>query len=78
MHFFNPAYIMKLVEVVKGNQTDDEIAKAIYKLLSNKNLRQEIGSAAKIHSEKLFSPGLINQKWEFLYTKTIKEFYESK
>ena len=30
MHFFNPAYIMKLVEVVKGNQTDDEIAKAIY------------------------------------------------
>jgi len=30
MHFFNPAYIMKLVEVVKGNQTDDEIAKTIY------------------------------------------------
>ncbi len=26
MHFFNPAYIMKLVEVVKGNQTADEIA----------------------------------------------------
>lgn len=30
MHFFNPAYIMKLVEVVKGNQTNDEIAKTIY------------------------------------------------
>jgi 3-hydroxybutyryl-CoA dehydrogenase len=30
MHFFNPAYIMKLVEVVKGNQTEDEIAKTIY------------------------------------------------
>jgi glycosyltransferase involved in cell wall biosynthesis len=56
----------------------NEIAKAIYKLLSNNNLRQEIGTAAKIHSEKLFNPGLINQKWEFLYTKTIKEFYESK
>ena len=30
MHFFNPAYIMKLVEVVKGNQTRDEIANIIF------------------------------------------------
>jgi 3-hydroxybutyryl-CoA dehydrogenase len=30
MHFFNPAYIMKLVEVVKGVHTRDEIANAIY------------------------------------------------
>lgn len=30
MHFFNPAYIMKLVEVVKGNQTNDEMAKTVY------------------------------------------------
>ena len=30
MHFFNPAYIMKLVEVVKGSQTNDEMAMAIY------------------------------------------------
>ena len=30
MHFFNPAYIMKLVEVVKGNQTADEIANIIF------------------------------------------------
>lgn len=30
MHFFNPAYIMKLVEVVKGNQTNDNVANAIY------------------------------------------------
>ena len=30
MHFFNPAYIMKLVEVVKGNRTNDEVAKTIY------------------------------------------------
>ncbi|MEO8861152.1 MAG: 3-hydroxyacyl-CoA dehydrogenase NAD-binding domain-containing protein [Ginsengibacter sp.] len=30
MHFFNPAYIMKLVEVVKGVRTRDEIANAIY------------------------------------------------
>ena len=32
MHFFNPAYLMKLVEVVKGDQTNDEIAKTIYDL----------------------------------------------
>ena len=56
----------------------NEIAKAIYKLLSNKFLRQEIGTAAKIHAKKLFDPEIIIQKWEVLYTKTTKEFYESK
>ncbi|MDQ2719050.1 MAG: 3-hydroxyacyl-CoA dehydrogenase NAD-binding domain-containing protein [Bacteroidota bacterium] len=30
MHFFNPAYIMKLVEVVKGRQTNDEVANAVF------------------------------------------------
>ncbi|MGN6195986.1 MAG: 3-hydroxyacyl-CoA dehydrogenase family protein [Ginsengibacter sp.] len=29
MHFFNPAYIMKLVEIVKGRQTSDEIIKVV-------------------------------------------------
>ena len=29
MHFFNPAYIMKLVEVVKGRQTNDKVIKAV-------------------------------------------------
>ncbi len=32
MHFFNPAYLMKLVEVVKGEQTDNEVAETIYDL----------------------------------------------
>ena len=32
MHFFNPAYAMKLVEVVKGDQTSDAVAQAIYEL----------------------------------------------
>ncbi|MEO5782243.1 MAG: 3-hydroxyacyl-CoA dehydrogenase family protein, partial [Ginsengibacter sp.] len=32
MHFFNPAYLMKLVEVVKGEQTDNDIAETIYAL----------------------------------------------
>ncbi len=30
MHFFNPAYIMKLVEVVKGTLTNNDIARAVY------------------------------------------------
>ncbi|MEO8763961.1 MAG: 3-hydroxyacyl-CoA dehydrogenase NAD-binding domain-containing protein [Ginsengibacter sp.] len=29
MHFFNPAYIMKLVEVVEGRDTNDETAMAV-------------------------------------------------
>ena len=32
MHFFNPAYLMKLVEVVKGEQTSEEVAQTIYEL----------------------------------------------
>jgi len=32
MHFFNPAQVMKLVEVVKGDQTDDAVAKTVYDL----------------------------------------------
>jgi glycosyltransferase involved in cell wall biosynthesis len=56
----------------------NEISKTINELLSNKNLRQEIGTKAKLYSEKLFNPKLIHQKWEFLYSKTIREFYESK
>jgi 3-hydroxybutyryl-CoA dehydrogenase len=32
MHFFNPAQVMKLVEVVKGDQTTDAVAQAVYDL----------------------------------------------
>lgn len=32
MHFFNPAQVMKLVEVVKGDQTDDAVAQTVYDL----------------------------------------------
>ncbi|MDB5199426.1 MAG: 3-hydroxybutyryl-CoA dehydrogenase [Chitinophagaceae bacterium] len=32
MHFFNPAYLMKLVEVVKGEQTSEVTAQTIYAL----------------------------------------------
>ncbi|MEO6251789.1 MAG: 3-hydroxyacyl-CoA dehydrogenase NAD-binding domain-containing protein [Ferruginibacter sp.] len=32
MHFFNPAQVMKLVEVVKGDQTTDAVARTVYDL----------------------------------------------
>src|SRR5581483_10116715 len=31
MHFFSPAHVMKLVEVIKGSQTSDEVAATILK-----------------------------------------------
>lgn len=37
MHFFNPAPLMKLVEVVKGEQTSDEVAQTIYELCKQLN-----------------------------------------
>ena len=37
MHFFNPAPIMKLVEVVKGEQTTDDTAQAVYQLCKQMN-----------------------------------------
>ena len=32
MHFFNPANIMKLVEIVKGEQTEDTVVNTLYEL----------------------------------------------
>ena len=37
MHFFNPAPVMKLVEVVKGNQTTEGAAQIIYELCRQMN-----------------------------------------
>ncbi len=37
MHFFNPAQIMKLVEVVKGEQTNEAVAQTIYNLCRQMN-----------------------------------------
>lgn len=35
LHFFNPAHIMKLVEVVQGNQTSDETAQQLITFCTN-------------------------------------------
>ena len=37
MHFFNPAQIMKLVEVVKGEQTSEAVVQTIYQLCKQMN-----------------------------------------
>lgn len=37
MHFFNPAPVMKLVEVVKGEQTSEATAQAVYNLCLQMN-----------------------------------------
>lgn len=37
MHFFNPAQIMKLVEVVKGNQTDDKVTATLMQVCIQMN-----------------------------------------
>jgi 3-hydroxybutyryl-CoA dehydrogenase len=37
MHFFNPAPLMRLVEVVKGEQTSDEALQMIYELCKQMN-----------------------------------------
>ena len=37
MHFFNPAYIMQLVEVVKGNKTNNSTINTIYSICMQMN-----------------------------------------
>lgn len=64
MHFFNPAYIMKLVEVVKGDQTDDEIANTIY------NICKEMDKVPVICID---SPGfIVNRVARHYYLESLK------
>ena len=53
MHFFNPATVMKLVEVIRGAHTSDETFQAVY------NLAQEIGKEPVEVSE---APGFVVNK----------------
>ncbi len=64
MHFFNPAYIMKLVEVVKGNQTNDEIAQTIYDICKEMD---------KLPVMCLDSPGfIVNRIARHYYLESLK------
>ncbi len=64
MHFFNPAYIMKLVEVVKGDQTNDEIANNIYSVC------KEMGKTPVMCKD---SPGfIVNRVARHYYLESLK------
>ncbi len=64
MHFFNPAYIMKLVEVVKGRSTNEGIAKTVYDICKQMN---------KIPVMCIDSPGfIVNRVARHYYLESLK------
>ena len=64
MHFFNPAYLMKLVEVVKGEQTSDEDAQTIY------DLCKQIGKSPVMCKD---APGfIVNRVARHYYLEAMK------
>ncbi len=64
MHFFNPAYIMKLVEVVKGRQTKGEVAKTIF------DICKQMGKGPVMCKD---APGLIvNRVARHYYLESLK------
>ncbi len=68
MHFFNPAHVMKLVEVISGSATDPQVAKAVYQLA------QEMGKEP-VHA--VDSPGfIVNRIARHFYVESLKTYEE--
>ncbi len=68
MHFFNPATVMKLVEVIRGALTSDETYQAIYDL--SKEIGKEpveVAEAPGFVVNKILIP-MINEAADLLYT----------
>jgi 3-hydroxybutyryl-CoA dehydrogenase len=64
MHFFNPAYIMKLVEVVKGKQTNNEVVNAVI------NICRQMGKKPVLCED---SPGfIVNRVARHYYLESLK------
>ena len=64
MHFFNPAPLMKLVEVIKGEQTSDEVAKALIQLA------RQLGKTPVLCKD---SPGfIVNRVARHYYLEAMK------
>jgi 3-hydroxybutyryl-CoA dehydrogenase len=64
MHFFNPAYIMKLVEVVQGRQTNDEVADTIF------NICKQMGKHPVMCKD---APGfIVNRVARHYYLESLK------
>jgi 3-hydroxybutyryl-CoA dehydrogenase len=68
MHFFNPAHVMKLVEVISGSATDPQVAEAVYQLA------QEMGKEP-VHAAD--SPGfIVNRIARHFYVESLKAYEE--
>ena len=69
MHFFNPAHLMKLVEVITGAETQPEVAETI------KNLALQIGKTPVMCKD---SPGfIVNRVARHFYVESLKMLEEN-
>ncbi len=68
MHFFNPATVMKLVEVIRGAKTSDEVCKIITELSVEVGKEPvEVHEAPGFVVNKILVP-MINEACDLLYT----------
>jgi len=68
MHFFNPATVMKLVEVIRGEHTSDETFKAVWDLSEAVGkVPVEVNEAPGFVVNKILIP-MINEAIDLLYT----------
>lgn len=68
MHFFNPAHIMKLVEVISGVQTSDEVAKKVFAIA------EKMGKKAVYAKD---APGfIVNRVARHFYVESLKALEE--
>ena len=68
MHFFNPATVMKLVEVIRGAHTSDETYQAVYDIsVAIGKEPVEVNEAPGFVVNKILIP-MINEGIELLYT----------
>lgn len=69
MHFFNPAHIMKLVEIISGAATSPEIAQTV------KSLAEKMGKTAVMAKD---SPGfIVNRVARHFYVEGLKILEEN-
>ncbi len=69
MHFFNPAHIMKLVEVISSVETDPAVAKTV------QQLAEKIGKKAAFAKD---SPGfIVNRVARHFYVESLKILEEN-
>jgi len=67
MHFMNPVPIMKLVEIIRGYNTSDEVTKTIMKLSENlKKVPLEVNDYPGFVANRILMP-MINEAVETLY-----------